>query len=306
VILEKNPNFWEADRVSLDGVEWISVPDDNTRMLNVQAGGLDAAIFVPFSRVAELQKDPNLTVHLDPSTREDHLLINHEHGPLAKKPVRQALEMAIDTQEIVDAVTFGYGQVANSYIPVGALYHNADNPRRPHDPEAAKALLAETGASDLTLDYLVNAGDEIAGQIAVLVQQQLAQAGIAAELRKVDASQSWDMLVAGDYDMASAWWTNDIIDPDQKTTFALGHDANMNFMTRYENDTVKDLVAAARVEMDPAKREAMYVDIQKIAKEDVHWIDLYYSPFINVSRNNVENFYQNPLGRFFLEDTVKN
>ncbi|TIU91663.1 MAG: ABC transporter substrate-binding protein, partial [Mesorhizobium sp.] len=48
VILEKNPNFWEADRVQLDGVEWISVPDDNTRMLNVQAGQLDAAIFVPF------------------------------------------------------------------------------------------------------------------------------------------------------------------------------------------------------------------------------------------------------------------
>ena len=41
VILEKNPNFWEADRVKLDGVEWISVPDDNTRMLKVQAGELD-------------------------------------------------------------------------------------------------------------------------------------------------------------------------------------------------------------------------------------------------------------------------
>ena len=85
VILEKNPNFWQADRVRLDGVEWISVPDDNTRMLKVQAGELDAAIFVPFSRVAELQKDPNLTVHLDPSTREDHLLINHEHGALAQE-----------------------------------------------------------------------------------------------------------------------------------------------------------------------------------------------------------------------------
>jgi peptide/nickel transport system substrate-binding protein len=306
VILEKNPHFWEADRVSLDGVEWISVPDDNTRMLNVQAGGLDAAIFVPFSRVAELQQDPNLTVHLDPSTREDHLLINHEHEHLSKKAVRQALEMAIDTQAIVDTVTFGHGEVANSYIPKGALYHNADNLRRPHDPEAAKAMLAEAGASDLTLNYIVNAGSEVDEQIAVLLQQQLAQAGITAELQKVDPSQSWDMLVAGDYDISVMYWTNDIIDPDQKTTFVLGHDTNMNYMTRYENQTVKDLVAAARVEMDPAKREAMYTEIQKIAKDDVHWIDLYYSPFINVSRKNVENFYQNPLGRFFLEDTVKN
>ena len=41
VVLEKNPNFWEADRVSLDGVQWISVPDDNTRVLKLQAGELD-------------------------------------------------------------------------------------------------------------------------------------------------------------------------------------------------------------------------------------------------------------------------
>jgi peptide/nickel transport system substrate-binding protein len=306
VILEKNPNFWEADRVSLDGVEWISIPDDNTRMLKVQAGELDAAIFVPFSRIAELKTDPNLNIHLDPSTREDHLLINHEHGPLAKKEVRQALDMAIDEQAIVDAVTFGVGEVAYSYVPKGALYHYADNLKRPYDPAKAKEMLAAAGASDLTLNYIVNAGDEVDEQIAVLLQQQLTAAGVTANLQKVDPSQSWDMLVNGEYDVSVMYWTNDILDPDQKTTFVLGHDTNMNYMTRYNNPVVKDLVAAARVESDPAKREQMYVDLQKTAKEDVNWIDLYYSPYRNVSRKNIENFYQNPLGRFFLEDTVKN
>lgn len=306
VILEKNPNFWEADRVKLDGVEWISVPDDNTRMLNVQAGQLDAAIFVPFSRVAELKKDSNLVVHMDPSTREDHLLINHEKGALAKKEVRQALDMAIDKQAIVDTVTFGLGEVANSFIPKGALYHYAENLQRPFDPEKAKQMLADAGASDLVLNYVVRAGDEIVEQTAVLLQQQLAKAGITVNIQKVDPSQEWDMLVAGDYDVGVNYWTNDILDPDQKTTFVVGHDTNMNYMTRYKNDKVKDLVTAARIEMDPAKREAMYIDIQKMAKDDVHWIDLYYSPYINVSRSNIENFDQNPLGRFFLEDTVKN
>jgi peptide/nickel transport system substrate-binding protein len=306
VILEKNPNFWQADRVKLDGVEWISVPDDNTRMLNVQAGQLDTAIFVPFSRVEELKKDPNLEVHIETSTREDHLLINHEHGALAKKEVRQALDMAIDKKALVDTVTFGLGTVANSFIPKGALYYYADNLQRPYDPEKAKAMLAEAGASDLTLNYVVRAGDEVVEQTAVLLQQQLAKAGVTVNINKVDPSQEWDMLVAGDYDVGVNYWTNDILDPDQKTTFVVGHDSNMNYMTRYKNDKVKDLVTAARIEMDPAKREAMYIDIQKIAKDDVHWIDLYYSPYINVSRSNIENFDQNPLGRFFLEDTVKN
>ncbi|AIC31678.1 ABC transporter substrate-binding protein [Rhizobium sophoriradicis] len=306
VILKKNPNFWQADRVKLDGVEWISVPDDNTRMLNVQAGELDAAIFVPFSRVEELKKDPNLNVAIDASTREDHLLINHAHGALATKEVRQALDLAIDKKAIVDTVTFGQGTVANSYIPKGALYYYADNLQRPYDPAKAKELLAAAGASNLTLNYLVRAGDEVDEQTAVLVQQQLQKAGITANLQKVDPSQEWDMLVAGDYDISVNYWTNDILDPDQKTTFVLGHDSNNNYLTNYKNEAVKELVAKARLELDPKKREAMYVDLQKMSKDDVNWIDLYYSPYINVTRKNIENFYQNPLGRFFLEDTVKN
>jgi peptide/nickel transport system substrate-binding protein len=305
VVLKKNPNFWQADRVQLDGVEWISVPDDNTRMLKVQAGELDAAIFVPFSQLAELKKNPDLQVLLDTSTREDHMMINHEHGALAKKEVRQALDMAIDKKAIVDTVTFGFGKEANSYIPEGALYYYADNLRRPYDPEKAKQMLADAGAADLTLKYLVNAGDEVDEQIAVLVQQQLAKIGVTVDLQKTDPSQTWDMEVNGDYDVAVNYWTNDIIDPDQKTTFVLGHDSNKNYMTRYVNEHVKELVAQARVELDPAKREAMYVELQKTAKDDVNWIDLYYSPYRNVARKNVQNFTQNPLGRFFLEDTTK-
>ncbi len=306
VVLEKNPNFWEADRVQLDGVEWISVPDDNTRMLKMQAGELDAAIFVPFSRIAELQKDSKLKVLLDPSTREDALIINHSNPALAKKEVREALDMAIDKTAIVEAITFGIGEEANSYIPKGALYYYADNLRRPLDPVKAKELLAAAGASDLTLNYIVNAGDEVDEQIAVLIQQQLAAAGVTVNLQKIDPSQTWDTLVNGDYDLTVNYWTNDILDPDQKTTFVLGHDVNLNYYTRYENAEVKDLVAAARIEADPAKREAMYVKLQTIAKADVNWIDLYYSPYRNVTQANVENFYQSPLGRFFLEDTTKN
>lgn len=305
VVLKKNPEFWEADRVSLDGVEWIAVPDDNTRMLQVQAGELDAAIFVPFSRVAELQADEDLKVLLEPSTREDHMVINHSHGKLADVRVREAIDMAVDKQAIVDAVTFGIGQVANSYIPAGALYHDADNLERPHDPEAAKALLKEAGAEDLKLDYVVAAGNEVSEQIAVLMQQQFAEAGITATLTKVDPGQQWGMLLAGDYDISVNYWTNDILDPDQKTTFVLGHDTNMNYMTRYENPEVEQLVKDARVELDEAKRADMYERLQEMAKADVNWIDLYYSPFRNVVRADIEGFHQNPMGRFFLEDTVK-
>ncbi|MFM2479143.1 ABC transporter substrate-binding protein [Celerinatantimonas sp. MCCC 1A17872] len=303
VILRKNPYYWEKNRVKLDGVNWLTIPDSNTRMLKMQAGELDAAINVPFSRIKSLENDPNLTVHLDASTREDHLLINHAHKPLNDVKVRRAIDYAINKESIINAITFGYGTVANSYIPKGALYYNHRNKNRPYDPAKAKELLKEAGVSHLTLKYLVNAGNEVDEQIAVLLQQQLAKVGIKANLVKVDPSQSWGMLVDGDYDISVNYWTNDILDPDQKTTFVLGNDANMNYMTRYNNPKVTELVAKARLETDPAKRKKMYYQLQKMAKSDVNWIDLYYSPYRNVSKKTVKNFFQNPLGRFFLEDT---
>ncbi len=304
--LKKNPNFWQADRVKLDGVKWISVVDDNTRMLKLQAGEIDCSIFVPFSKVAELKQDPNLNdSHRALHARGPSSDQSREGAARQKGGPRGARSRASTSKSIVDTVTFGIGKVANSYIPEGALYHNDANLVRPYDPEKAKQLLKDAGAEGLTITHLVNAGDVNDEQIAVLLQQQLAKVGITVNLQKMDASQTWQTEVDGNYDTAVNYWTNDIIDPDQKTTFVLGHDANMNYMTRYKNDKVKTMVAAARIEADPKKREAMYMEIQRIAKDDVHWIDLYYSPYINGCRKNVSGFYQNPLGRFFLEDTDK-
>ena len=303
--LEKNPNYWQADKVALDGVQWVSVPDDNTRMLNVQAGELDCAIFVPFSQIETLKQDANLNVMLDASSREDHLLLNHKNPELAKKEVRQAIAMAIDKQAIVDTVTFGAGSVANSIVPKGALYYYADNKEHPYDPEGAKKLLEQAGVTGLTLNYLVAAGSEVEEQTAVLIQQQLANIGVTANINKVDASQYVSTLIDANYDLGAVYWTNDIIDPDEKITFALGHDANNNFWTNYQSEPVKELVAKARVENDPAKREQMYYDLQKMSAEDVSLVDLYYSPFRNVCNKKIEGFVQYPLGLFSFPDVKK-
>jgi peptide/nickel transport system substrate-binding protein len=303
--LKKNPHYWEADRVKLDGVEWVYIPNDNTRILKLQAGEVDAIIFIPFNRVDELKADPNLQVHLDPSSRMDHMLVNHAHPPLDDVRVRHALYYALDRQAIVDAVTFGHGKVANSFVPAGAMFYNPDNPDYAYDPEKAKALLAEAGVSDLSLDFLITAGDSVHDQIAVIVKDQLAKVGVEVNIIKQEEGQQWESTVAGEYDISINYWTNDIIDPDQKATFCVyGDDENKSYYTNYRNPEVTKLVEQGRVELDRAKRQEIYFAIQRIAKEDAHWIDLYYSPFRNASRANVQDFFQNPMGRFMLEDTT--
>lgn len=303
-ILVKNPNYWEAARVKLDRIEWIIVPSDNTRVLKLQAGEIDAMIFVPFAMIAQLKQDANVEVHLDPSSREDHMLFNHTHKPLDDQRVRQAICEAVDREAIVKSVLFGSGSVANSVIPAGALYYNKDNPTCKFDPAHAKTLLEQAGAKDLTLKLLIVAGDVTNEQAAVIIKDSLAKVGIDAEIAKEEAGQQWTDIQAMDYDLALSYWTNDIIDPDEKVTFSLyGKDENKSYFTGYSNPKVSDLIDQGRVEMDPAKRTAIYNEIQLIAAHDVNWVDLYYSPFRNASRKTVKGFYQNPTGRFMLEDT---
>lgn len=306
VVLEKNPTYWEEGLPKLDGIEWIYVPNDNTRMLKLTAGEVDAATFVPWNQIKELQANPKIQVQLDKSTRMDHILVNHNHEPLNNKTVRQALNMAIDQDAIVDAVTFGFGVKANSFFPLDGMYYNKDNPNYPYDPEKAKAMLEQEGVTDLTIDFVIVAGDSAHEQIAVLVKDQLAKAGVTVNIVKMEGGQQWDALIAGEYDIGLMWWVNDVFDPDQKAQFCVsGDEENRSYFTNYKNPEVTRMVNEAALELDPDKRRQLYYDIQRIAKEDVHWIDLYYSPFRNASLKSVTGFVQNPLGRYKLETAEK-
>lgn len=307
IILEENENYWEEGLPKLAGVEWLYVPNDNTRILQLQAGEIDAMIFVPFNRIAELDKDPDIDIHLDPSSRMDHVLINHSNEPFDDVRVRKALAKAMNIDEIIEAVTFGYGTPANSYIPAGGMFYNPDNPRYEYNLDEAKALLEEAGVDDLSINFVVQAGDANYEQVAVLLQNQLAEAGITVNITKQETGQVWDTIVEGTYDLSPNYWTNDVIDPDQKTGFVLdGSDGDvLSYYTRYNNPDVNALVAAARIETDPEKRKQMYYDLQRMAQEDVNWLGLYYSPFRNASRSTVGDFFQNPMGRFMLETTTK-
>lgn len=295
--LEPNPHYYGGAADNLDTVEYHVVPDANTRILKVQASELDAAMGVPFAALSGLQNDSSVNIHLDASTREDHLLLNHEHPALGNADVRAAIDMAINKDAIVQVVTFNNGVVANSPIPMGTPFYNADAPtNRDFDPAKAKDMVASAGAEGTKLRFLVGAGNKLREQTGVIVQQQLAAIGLDVEIVKVDSGQVWSTFQSGDYDIAPAYWTYDVLDPDHKLAFSLDGGSNLSYFTRYKNQEVTDLLNAARQELDTDARQGLYDKLLKMAKADTHWIDLYYVPFSNISRAGVNGFFQNPMG----------
>ena len=138
----RNPNYWEPGKPYLDSVTFTSVPDDNTRLLQLQGGQAQIVMSPPFSAIQTLKTKPDIVVKLFPSTRVDMMLLNEKYAPLKDVHVRRAINYAIDRTAFVKAILFGNGQPANSYMPPTLIYYDKNLPPQDQDLTKAKQELA--------------------------------------------------------------------------------------------------------------------------------------------------------------------
>lgn len=302
ILLKKNPNYYDAKNVKLDAVRLLVVPDDNTRVLKLLAGEVDAIGFVPFSRITELQSNSDVNMILNTSTRTDYLMINNARKPLGDVKVRQAISLAIDRNSILKTALFGHGESASSFLPKGAIAWDTTLKPYPFDPGRALQLMKESSApTGFTTRLLISAGDVTWNQVATLIKEQLRIIGVTVNIQQIDPGQLIPTQDKGEYDISLQYWTNDIIDPDELVSFAIDYtQGGKSFFTNYKNDNVSKLAQQARLEPDQAKREQLYRQIQRIWYNDQHMLALYYSPFRNATRKWVQDFSQNPLGYWSL------
>ena len=302
LILERNPNYWREGMPYLDEVEIIEVTDENTRVSMLRAGEVEVISGTPWSQVDTLIAEEDVRVPLDPSSIINIILINHDAPPLDDVRVRQAIARAIDTRSVVEAVTFGYGEPANSTLPNALQYYDADLPAIPYAPEEAKALLEEAGATGESIEIMITSGSSYNTQIAQLLQAQLGAVGLNVTIATVDTPTWWDKVTTADYDITPSWWYNETTDPDQAVRWALcGSCGNSSFYSYYENPEVDALVEEAVRETDPAARGELYSEIQRIALEEVAQIPLYYPPYTIAMSDQVEGLMLSPALQWSLD-----
>ena len=101
--------------------------------------------------------------------------------------------------------------------------------------------------------------------------------------------------------MGQRYWTNDIIDPDEVTTFGVDPNGGANAFSSYWGDpTATKLVHQARGELDPDKRRQMYEQIQQIVYDQTPYLILDYSPYRYAAGKWVHGFHATPLGNYNL------
>lgn len=312
-----NPHYWLKDGEGkqlpyLNKIDFQVIPDDATRILKLQAGEVDAAEFIPFSRVAELQSDSKLHMNLYPSTRIIYAPINTRptrkdgsKNPLADQRVRQALNYATNKQALIGLVLQGSGKPMTSPLMAAATQYSKDfGPLYNYDLEKAKQLIKEAGlkkGTKITLTTLAGSADD--ATIFAALQQMWAPLGIDLVVEQVDGATRGAKNRSGDFDIHTYGWVNDVNDPSQVVGW-LGYTPTANSVgTGWQNDQFNKLFEASGAEMDPAKRQQQFAEMQKIYADAAPLLFMYETPFAVAISKSVVNYQQTPLGNNIFERT---
>lgn len=307
LVLERNPNYWDAGKPYLDKIIFRFIADPATVSNSLDAG--DAQIvnqsLISMSDLPHFKDSGKFDITTkgyefqnDMETSEFNL-----DDPILKNlKVRQAIAHAIDKQWILDNLFFGYGKVAQTPIhnDLTAFYSTDGVPAYDYDPAKAKQLLDEAGYKPgaggvrfkLTIDPLPY-GD-YQNQVAQYMRQALKAVGIDVTVRSSDFA-GWVKRVYTDRDFQMT--VNDLTgggDPTigtQRTFWSQSYKIGVGFSngSHYINPAMDTLLENAAMEMDPAKRKQDYVAFQRLAMTDLPVLPMISMESVTVASKKLHN-----------------
>jgi peptide/nickel transport system substrate-binding protein len=265
--LVRNPYYWRLGEDGkplpyLDEIDFTQVPEDTTRILQVQSGSLDGTDSITWSQVNKLKTDPVGDIKTWDSLQTYYIFMNHQRPPFDDQNVRLALNYAIDRQAMVDTVLSGYGVPAYSFVPEKdpckdpTVYY-------PYDLAKAKELVAASKYPNGYTGAVISVpqGRVIGIDDATMVADFWSKIGFNFKIEQVEGGILSARADKTDEDAISGYqWTSDSFDLDQQMRWFI---ITPTFYGNYVNKDSQKLVNDAAVEVDPVKRCDMYIQVQK-------------------------------------------
>ncbi len=312
VVLERAAGSWRA-MPHIARIRFAVVPDATTRALELQKGSADAAVNAfPADMVYALKRAPYLAVEDGPGTVLNYIVFNVRDPMLKDARVRQAIALAINRPLIIHSLLRDQARVAESLLPPEHWAWSGDTDKHAYDPARANALLDAAGYPRGRDGVRFHVGlktstDETARLLAVIMQQQLSQIGIALDLRSYEFATFYADLTKGTFQMATSRWVGGNEQPDIfHYAFSQAslppHGSNRGYYINPELDKLLDDAAAAS---DQAHQREDYVKVQQILARDLPSINLWYLDTVLVHNKRLRNMHTSPSGNFeFLRDAT--
>lgn len=315
IVLVRNDNYW-GEKPDVDKVIISIIPDASTRNMMYQNGEID--ILDLGSLDSSIVQSTYYTTYADKIVSLDkvnvyYMTLNESMAPFDDVNVRKAIQMSIDRQSILDTVYGGQGSLIDGIFPTGLIGYNKDlQGSITYDPDAAKQLLADAGypdgfEMDLELDSSTSNNTLMTYQI---IQQNLADVGITANIQTYDESSWLDGRKSGDFGSFSAYWVADYNDPDNFIYTFFGDEAKTKARSlNYPDTDTMQAVMDARSIIDESERIAKYQELEKkIVIDDAAWVPLFSTKQEFAISDNVKSFtpYWSGYSDFYVKDVVMN
>ncbi|WP_290687334.1 MULTISPECIES: ABC transporter substrate-binding protein [unclassified Haematobacter] len=189
------------------------VGDVSARRLQLANGDADIIEQVPLDQAEALQKDPSIVVESNPSMYVDIVYMNNRKAPLDDPKVRQAISYALDYQGLIDGIMLGQAKQMRGPVPSGMWGHDPQGFQYNQNIEKAKALLAESGKTGISLTYTFSQADPVWEPLGLALQANLAEIGIKLDLQGVADTTKRELAATGKTDLSPGAWTPDFADP---------------------------------------------------------------------------------------------
>lgn len=295
-IFERFEEYWEvgADGESLpylDGVELNAIEDDTVRLLNLRGGEFDINERIALTDVASVEADNSLKIIETINATAYAVTMNLSQPPFDDIRVRQAVQLALDDDAIINNLGFGRGYVSAYPFPRGAWYfYDGQNPDP--DLDRARELLAEAGYPDGLDVEFTHISRAVDAQLAQIVQAQLAQIGINADIQPLERTAWLDIWLVGagentEGELAIFQNTVGLGDPEAKSIF-FEPGGIVNF-SDWNNEEAWAAVEASRATLDQDERAALWAQAIDLQIEDVAYIWLGNVPVIGAADANLMN-----------------
>jgi dipeptide transport system substrate-binding protein len=297
-----NKDYW-GEKALVDDLVFAITPDPTARYSKVKAGECHFMIAPRPADLAEMQKDPALTVIHQPGLNIAYWAFNLGKPPLDKLEVRQAFNMAIDKAAIIRDVYLGAGQPAKNLIPPTLWSYNNNVKDYPYDPEKAKQLLNQAGFTTLDIDLwympVQRPYNPNGKRIAEMMQSDLAKIGVNAKLVTYEWGEYRKRAQQGEHMTAQLGWTGDNGDPDN-FFFLRGCSAarvgGQNITKWCDKEGFDAKLNKAKTLSDQAARAKLYEEMQQIEHDNAPDFKIAHSIVYETMRKEVTGFKQSPFG----------
>lgn len=298
--------YW-GEKAKADTVKFRAIKEGSTRAIELETGAVDIVYGLEPQDYERMKAENKVQLLRDKTLSTNYIGFNVQKAPFDKVEVRQAINHALNVDEIVQHVLLNIGEKATS--PISKLVWGANTELKGYEYNQAKAkeLLAKAGLPNGFKTTIWTNDNPTRMKIAEVVQSQLKKIGIDVTIEVVEWGKYLADTADGKHDMFILGWVTVTGDADYGL-YSLFHSSQFGSpgnRTRYKNEKVDQLLDKGRTSGNATERMAAYKEAQQLILNDAPWLFLNTGEEVNGLKKGITGFVAHPAGHHRVKNIVK-